>query len=126
MEVRQYRAAGGVVLQQGVVPDLDPRQPYLLVLDRPSRNEVRLPKGHIDHGESAAEAALRETVEEAGYTDLEIVADLGEQIVEFDYANNLLPSFPGIVAPLEELWITWLMKEIALKPTYNAMLRGRA
>src|SRR5690606_4577339 len=60
----------------------------LLVLDRPSRNEVRLPKGHIDEGESAAAAALRETVEEAGYTDLEIAADLGEQIVEFDYANK--------------------------------------
>jgi len=32
----------------------------------------------------------------------------------------------SIIAPLEELWISWLMKEIALKPTYNAMLRGRA
>jgi sulfide:quinone oxidoreductase len=47
-------------------------------------------------------------------------------LVEFDYNNNLTPSFPGIIAPLEELWISWLMKEIALKPTYNAMLRGRA
>jgi len=24
------------------------------------------------------------------------------------------------------LWISWLMKEVALKATYNAMLRGRA
>jgi len=24
------------------------------------------------------------------------------------------------------LWISWLMKELALKPTYNAMLRGEA
>jgi sulfide:quinone oxidoreductase len=47
-------------------------------------------------------------------------------LVEFDYHNNLVPSFPGIIAPLEELWISWLMKEVALKATYNAMLRGKA
>ena len=47
-------------------------------------------------------------------------------LVEFDYNNNLVPSFPGLIAPLEELWISWLMKEVALKATYNAMLRGRA
>jgi hypothetical protein len=46
-------------------------------------------------------------------------------LIEFDYNNNLTPSFPGIIAPLEELWISWLMKEVALKATYNAMLRGR-
>ncbi|PVE26599.1 pyridine nucleotide-disulfide oxidoreductase, partial [Enterococcus faecalis] len=44
----------------------------------------------------------------------------------FDYENNLVPSFPGVVAPLEELWVTWVMKTMALKPTYVAMLRGRA
>jgi sulfide:quinone oxidoreductase len=33
---------------------------------------------------------------------------------------------PGMIAPLEELWISWLMKEVALKATYNAMLRGKA
>ena len=43
-----------------------------------------------------------------------------------DYNNDLVPSFPGIIAPLEELWISWLMKAVALKATYNAMLRGRA
>ncbi len=32
----------------------------------------------------------------------------------------------ALVAPLEELWISWLMKEVALHATYNAMLRGRA
>jgi sulfide:quinone oxidoreductase len=47
-------------------------------------------------------------------------------LIEFDYNNNLTPSFPGIIAPLEELWISWLMKEVALKATYNAMLRGMA
>ena len=49
----------------------------LLVLERPARGEVRLPKGHVEPGEAPREAALREVREEAGYADLEIVADLG-------------------------------------------------
>jgi hypothetical protein len=29
-----------------------------------------------------------------------------------------VPSFPGVIAPLEELWISWLMKEVpARRPT---------
>ncbi len=60
----------------------------MLLLDRPSRNEVRLPKGHMEPGESPAEAALRETQEETGYGQLEIWDDLGCQQVEFDYRGN--------------------------------------
>lgn len=62
-----------------------------------------------------------------GYTSCPLITRVGSaMLIEFDYKNNLTPSFPGLIAPLEELWISWLMKEIALKPTYNAMLRGRA
>ncbi len=62
-----------------------------------------------------------------GYTSCPLITRVGRaMLVEFDYNNNLVPSFPGIIAPLEELWISWLMKEIALKATYNAMLRGKA
>ncbi|MGY6412039.1 MAG: NAD(P)/FAD-dependent oxidoreductase [Alkalilacustris sp.] len=62
-----------------------------------------------------------------GYTSCPLITRVGRaMLVEFDYQDNLTPSFPGIVAPLEELWISWLMKEVALKATYNAMLRGRA
>ncbi|MBY6116349.1 NAD(P)/FAD-dependent oxidoreductase [Mameliella alba] len=62
-----------------------------------------------------------------GYTSCPMITRVGRaMLVEFDYDNNLVPSFPGIIAPLEELWISWLMKEVALKATYNAMLRGRA
>jgi sulfide:quinone oxidoreductase len=62
-----------------------------------------------------------------GYTSCPLITRVGRaMLVEFDYNNNLVPSFPGVIAPLEELWISWLMKELALKPTYNAMLRGDA
>jgi len=62
-----------------------------------------------------------------GYTSCPLITRIGSaMLVEFDYNNNLVPSFPGMIAPLEELWISWLMKEVALKATYNAMLRGRA
>lgn len=62
-----------------------------------------------------------------GYTSCPLITRVGSaMLIEFDYKNNLVPSFPGFIAPLEELWISWLMKEVALKATYNAMLRGKA
>ncbi len=62
-----------------------------------------------------------------GYTSCPLITRLGQaMLVEFDYENNLTPSFPGVIAPLEELWISWVMKTMALKPTYISMLRGRA
>jgi 8-oxo-dGTP pyrophosphatase MutT (NUDIX family) len=69
-----YHAAGGVVFHDGEV----------LLLDRPDRGEVRLPKGHIEEGESPIEAALREVREETGYAHLDVVADLGSQRVQFE------------------------------------------
>ncbi len=77
METRVYSAAGGVIIQGD----------QMLLLDRPSRGEVRLPKGHIEPGELPAETALREVREETGLKNLEIVADLGVQQVDFDYKN---------------------------------------
>jgi sulfide:quinone oxidoreductase len=62
-----------------------------------------------------------------GYTSCPLITQLGRaMLVEFDYENNLVPSFPGVLAPLEELWVTWVIKTIGLKPTYLAMLRGNA
>ena len=75
-----------------------------------------------------SEIAGREAVARfSGYTSCPLVTRVGRaMLIEFDYNDNLVPSFPGIIAPLEELWISWLLKEVALKPTYNAMLRGLA
>jgi sulfide:quinone oxidoreductase len=62
-----------------------------------------------------------------GYTSCPLITRLGQaMLIEFDYHDNLTPSFPGVIAPLEELWVSWVMKTMALKPTYIAMLRGRA
>lgn len=62
-----------------------------------------------------------------GYTSCPLITRLGRaMLIEFDYENNLLPSFPGLIAPLEEEWASWLVKTMGLKPTYLAMLRGRA
>ncbi|MGC9356849.1 MAG: NUDIX domain-containing protein [Anaerolineae bacterium] len=77
-----YAAAGGVVL------DVDGGRVLLLI--RPSHDEVRLPKGHIKPGESPETAALREVTEESGYDDLEILADLGEQLVVFPLGKQAI------------------------------------
>ena len=78
MRAIRYNAAGGVIVDTGRV----------LVLQRPSRDEVRLPKGHVEPGESDQETALREVREESGYADLEMVADLGHQTVTFTHQGN--------------------------------------
>lgn len=78
LALKQYEAAGGVVIDQG----------RMLLLDRPARREVRLPKGHVDPGESPLQTALRETAEESGYADLEVVSDLGSQVVKFKFQGD--------------------------------------
>lgn len=75
----------------------------------------------------AAISGSEGTLSYDGYTSCPLMTRVGRaMLIEFDYNNNLTPSFPGFIAPLEELWISWLMKEVALKATYNAMLRGKA
>jgi len=61
-----------------------------------------------------------------GYTSCPMVTAIGKaMLIEFDYDGKLTPSFP-FIAPLEELWVSWLIEEKGLKGTYRAMLRGRA
>lgn len=82
MSVRHYAAAGGVLV--------DPPKDRVLLLIRPSRDEVRLPKGHSESDESVRETALREVSEEAGFDDLEILSDLGEQLVVFALEGDVV------------------------------------
>lgn len=77
-----YTASGGVLTNaEGT---------HILLLIRPERDEVRLPKGHIESEESLTDAALREVAEEAGYDDIEIIADLGEQMVAFPLGDKIV------------------------------------
>jgi len=80
MREREYAAAGGVVLDDAGRVLLIER--WVLRSDE-LRHEIRLPKGHVEPGETDAEAALRETCEETGYCGVEIVADLGEALTEW-------------------------------------------
>lgn len=93
---------------------------------------MRLPKGHIEPGESRDQAALREVGEETGLTKLEILADLGSQVIEFDWRGHhyirhescFLMSITGgsrLGRPekqFECLWLTWEMALASL--TYEA------
>lgn len=76
-DIYYYTAAGGVLVNE---PGSE-----VLVLIRPSRDEIRLPKGHVETGESIEKAALREVTEETGYINIEILEDLGVQLVAFQY-----------------------------------------
>ncbi len=80
MREREYTAAGGVVL--------DDAGRVLLIERWVMRSgelmyEIRLPKGHVEPGETDAEAALREVCEETGYCGVGIGADLGEALTEW-------------------------------------------
>jgi 8-oxo-dGTP pyrophosphatase MutT (NUDIX family) len=77
-----YTASGGVLTNAAGT--------HVLLLIRPERDEVRLPKGHVEPEEALADAALREVAEEAGYDDVEIIADLGEQLVAFPLDDKIV------------------------------------
>ncbi len=68
------RSSGGVVVRR-----VEGRLHVLLIRD-PYRN-WGLPKGHLEKGETAAEAAVREVGEETGLTPL----TLGPRVAEIDW-----------------------------------------
>ncbi len=85
MKTQHHETAGGVVL------DTEDRVLVLVRdIEREGRlvHEVRLPKGHIDPGETDEEAAMREVLEESGYGALAIEADLGHATSEFDFRGK--------------------------------------
>ncbi|MGD2105705.1 MAG: NUDIX domain-containing protein [Anaerolineae bacterium] len=112
-EIERYVAAGAVVVRDGLI----------VVLRWPKKGEIRLPKGHVEPGETVREAALREAEEESGYLKLEIVADLGSQRVRFEDRERRVvrteryflmrlrgePGRPrGTSEPrFEPLWLPW-------------------
>ncbi len=78
----QYQAAGGVLI--------DASGHHVILLIRPARDEVRLPKGHVESGETVEQAALREVREETGYADVEVLSHLGKQRVAFTHRGKAI------------------------------------
>jgi 8-oxo-dGTP pyrophosphatase MutT (NUDIX family) len=72
MTVERQFSAGGVVVRQQAG-----ELKVLLIKDRYGR--WTWPKGHIEQGESPAEAALREITEETGLQGVEILEEVGRQ-----------------------------------------------
>ena len=121
-----YQAAGGVVLTED--------RSAVLVLVRSSGDEVRLPKGHVEPGESVVATALREVREESGYDDLKIIAPLGQQLVSFSVGSRairrtesyflmqLCPRLQVTCQPGEAQfsprWVTW--EEALTQLTFEA------
>src|SRR5579871_2762923 len=73
-------SAGGVVVRDGQVVVIVP-----VKRDARGNRVLGLPKGHLDAGESAEEAATREVQEETGVT-AELVEKLGE--VRYQYERR--------------------------------------
>ncbi len=69
--VPQEISCGGVVLR------LDAHQIYVALVKERHLPKHVLPKGHLEPGESLEQAARREILEEAGLSDLTLVANLG-------------------------------------------------
>ena len=85
MELREYRAAGGIVLDDsGRVLMIE----RLILREGQIGLEVRLPKGHVEPGETDEQAARREVCEETGYCGLAVIADLGEYLNAFDWPDQ--------------------------------------
>lgn len=75
--MQQVREAAGFVL--ACIADGEPR--YLLL--RSAQHQTwGAPKGHLEPGETPLQAAIRETLEETGIDDLEVIADFQR---EFSY-----------------------------------------
>ncbi len=85
MKTKFHTVAGGVVLNDAG---------RVLVLERHIErdgkiiHEIRLPKGHLDPGETEAQAAVREVGEESGYWEAAITGDLGVAHSAFDFKGK--------------------------------------
>lgn len=69
--VHEHVSAGGVVVR------VEKKRVYIALVGQRGRSKFVLPKGHVEPGETVEQAARREIAEEAGFTRLQLVAELG-------------------------------------------------
>lgn len=108
----EFSHAGGVVVRI----DGGERR-YLVVQASKNKSHWVLPKGHIDPGETAEEAALREVREESGAVG-EIISEVGVEEYDFPrkpvralyFAMRLVREVPAE----EDREIRWLRYEDAI------------
>lgn len=91
MKIR--KTAGGVIIGPG----------NKIAVVNQNHNSWSLPKGHIDPGETAREAASREIKEETGLTEIEYITDLGK------YRRARIPLDEGYHDPSEVKEITMFL-----------------
>ena len=122
-------SAGGVVFRR-----VNGDQPAFLLI-RDSYRNWGLPKGHVEAGEAASEAALREVAEETGLTDLALRAPIQEidwffrfrrRLIHKTCSFFLMESASGDACPQRDEGITacrWLPFDAALKTVSYANAR---
>ncbi len=76
-EIVREPTAGGVVFRRG------PEQQLQILLIQDAKDRWTIPKGHIEDGESAVQAARREIGEEAGLHEVDMLGWLGK--IHFRY-----------------------------------------
>jgi 8-oxo-dGTP pyrophosphatase MutT (NUDIX family) len=117
MENAKIRAAGGVMLRQAA------GKPEVLVIHRQRYDDWTLPKGKLQAGESAEQAAIREVREETGYA-----VRLGAKIGDVHYLVNGVPKTvqfwhllpKGERGPIED---TGEIREAVWMAAHDALIR---
>ncbi len=85
-----------------------------ILLIQDSKNRWTIPKGHIEHGETAKQTAIREIGEESGLTHIQVLTWLGK--IHFKYRRldklvlmttqiYLVRSLDDTEVPTKEKWM---------------------
>ena len=125
------RSAGGVVFRPYIKPGANRPHYYVALIARNHTGWWDLPKGHLEEGETEAQAALREVAEETGLSG-EIIAELGEsrylnetrsgplrKAVRWYLMRDLAPEFqPPIPQPGETQDAIWCDLDDAVPLVY--------
>lgn len=85
-----------------------------ILLIQDSKNRWTIPKGHIEHGETAKQTAIREIGEESGLTHIQVLTWLGK--IHFKYRRldklvlmttqiYLVRSLDNTEVPTKEKWM---------------------